>query len=235
MKFLSNICFGIAALCAVVLIMYCCGCAPHTPPPLVNGVPINTNPVAPIVNHLIATSHPVAASVVQSTPAIIRAATSAPPDLKPVSKWTNVLTIIGILIAAAGVGVYFLSATLHKIAVSLIAGALALTGLSLFVHTTLWIIPWVSGALVLSAVVLIAYEFFRNRASLDNAVSAEINKSTGATTVLFPDLAKHVKTIPLVRTNVSTGTPTTAVVQPNIVNTVVADAQAAVKDIEAKL
>lgn len=167
------------------------GCAHAPPPPLVNGSVVAPS-VSPIVNHLIATSHPVVASIVQSIPAQIRAVTSAPPDLKPVSEWTNVLAVIGIIVLGVAVGAYFFEAALHQLAIGAAAGGIATTSYSLFVHTTLWLAPYVSGALLLFAVGVGVYEtifYLRKQAASAGTTVAPVAKHP------FPDLATKVVTL----------------------------------------
>lgn len=170
------------------------GCAHAPPPPLVNGSVVAPS-VSPIVHHLIATSHPVVASIVQSIPAQIRAVTQAPSDLKPVSEWTNVLAVAGVIILGVAVGAYFFEAALHQLAIGAAAGGIATTSYSLFVHTTLWLAPYVSGVLLLFAVGVGVYEtIFYLRKQAANAKASGVVVAPVAKHP-FPDLATKVVTL----------------------------------------
>lgn len=174
------------------------GCIHAPSPPLVNGSVVAPS-VSPIVNHLIATSHPAIASIVQSIPAQIRAVTSAPPDLKPVSEWTNVLAVVGILILGIAVGAYFFEAALHQLAIGAAAGGIATTSYSLFVHTTLWLAPYVSGALLLFAVGVGVYEtifYLHKQATSTKALVPTLPLAVAPVAKHpFPDLATKVVTL----------------------------------------
>lgn len=167
------------------------GCAHAPPPPLVNGSVVAPS-VSPVVHHLIATSHPAVASIVQSIPAIVHQVTQAPADLKPVSEWTNGLAVVGIIILGVAVGAYFFETALHQLAIGAAAGGIATTSYSLFVHTTLWLAPYVSGALLLFAMGVGVYEtifYLRKQAASAGTTVAPVAKHP------FPDLATKVVTL----------------------------------------
>lgn len=175
--------FLIAAF-GIMAIVIISGCGhPTPPPPLVNGSTVPAS-VAPLVNHLVATSHPVVASVVQSIPTIVRAVTSVPPDLKPVSQWLDVFIVVGIVVAGVAAGLYFeVSAKLGGIIGAI---ALGVTLLSLFFRTTLWMAPWISGGIAIAALNVVIYEWVKNRKLIDSDITGAL---TPKVTPLFPDKA----------------------------------------------
>lgn len=189
MKVKSVIAFLLAFFLGMVL-----GCHTAPPPYKANGQVVSPT-VAPVVHHLIATSHPFVASVVQSVPAAIRAITSTPPDLKPVAHWLDVFIVIGVLVAGGGIGVYFAETALRKLAYILLAVGGSIGVLSILVRTTLWLDPWISAGFLLAGVTLIAYEVYRNRTLINSDVTGALTLTTSTVPVVrppFPQLGAKV-------------------------------------------
>ena len=168
------------------------GCQPAPPPYKNEGIKVSPT-VAPVVHHLVATSHPVAASIVQSVPAILHAVVSTPPELKPVAHWLDAFIVIGVLVGGGGIGVYFASALLHKLGIALLAIGGSIGALALFVRTTLWMSYWVSGGIALAGIAAILYEIYRNKDLINADVTKGLTPSVDKTKVLFSDAASSIK------------------------------------------
>lgn len=150
------------------------GCQHPTPKPPSKATGYGHSSFDPVARDLVATSHPFVASIVQSVPGVIHNIVSTPADLKPVANWLDAFIVIGVLVAGAGIGIYFAETTLRSLAIILLLVGGSIGALALFVRTTLWMSYWVSGGFVLAAVAVLVYEVYRNRALIDSDVTTEL-------------------------------------------------------------
>jgi hypothetical protein len=124
---------GIVALIATLLTIafIVAGCSPH-----------GQSPAAGNSSHVNLDKHP------------------TPPSLKKTDTALDVLvwaSIVGIGVAAA---LFFFSPATHALSIPIAGGAGAVLALSLFLKTTLWLIPWIAGALLIVGFLVFLYELY---------------------------------------------------------------------------
>jgi hypothetical protein len=68
------------------------------------------------------------------------------------------LIFMSILVLSGGVALFFFLPAAHRVSGMLIAGGGSTLGISLFLKTTLWLIPWVSGGLIVLGFGVLVYE-----------------------------------------------------------------------------
>lgn len=104
---------------------------------------------------------------------VVTAVTATPVALQATAKtldWFIALAVIGV---GVGVGLYFLLPT-HNLSFAIAAISGGIEGSALLTRVTLWLVPWVAGALLLSAVGFFAYEVYVNRTKIQADISKAI-------------------------------------------------------------
>lgn len=93
--------------------------------------------------------------------------TSTPTALKGVAVSLDWIIVLSIVVLGVGVGLFFALPEAHNISIPIALIGAGVEASSLVARVSLWIIPWLAGALGLAALGVFVYEVYRNRTALE--------------------------------------------------------------------
>lgn len=85
-----------------------------------------------------------------------------PEVLKNVGTGLDRLIILSVLVIGVVIAVFFILPEAHRLSITIGTGAGSVLAISLFLKTTLWMVPWIAGGLLILAVLVGIYEVYVN-------------------------------------------------------------------------
>lgn len=94
--------------------------------------------------------------------------TSTPASLAVVGHGLDYLILAAVIATGIGVGLFFALPASHNISIPIGAVAVSVGVASILLKVSLFAIPWIAAGLGVVALVVCAYEVYRNRAALES-------------------------------------------------------------------
>lgn len=119
---------------------------------------------------------------------------TTPKSEKVVAVGLDAIAIIGVIVLAVGVGLYFFVPAAHNLFLAFAGMGGAAAAIAMVFRASLWFMPWVSLGLFVLAVGFLIYEWIRNHALLDADVTGLLTsaktETTTATAVITSAVSK---------------------------------------------
>ena len=86
---------------------------------------------------------------------------STPKSLSQFATGLDWLMLLAVPLIAGGIAMVFFAPVAHRLSFAIVTAGGALLGVSLLIRVSLWLVPWIAGALLIGGLLFAGYEVYR--------------------------------------------------------------------------